>query len=81
MSLRQTFTWKYSADALAACARHLAAAAAPGSETEGEYKRWEHRFAGCAGAEYKLDAEDMDYFGLPPKTPHELRMWMQELDK
>lgn len=77
MSLRHTFTWKYSADALAACSRHKAAQAVNLSEAE-EYERWERRFAGCAGAEYKLDAEDMDYFGLPPNNAAEFGRWMQE---
>lgn len=80
MSLRQTFTWKYSADALAACARRKGAQAKSFVEAD-EYERWERRFAGCAGAEYKLDAEDMDYFGLPPKTPAELGRWIQGLDE
>lgn len=63
MSLRHTFTWKQSADLLAAASRRQAEQAAS-EAIAAEYRNWEGLFRGCAGAEYKLDAEDMNYFGL-----------------
>jgi len=67
---RDQFTWKQGADLLAACSRlqaekHEAIKSSVSPGHAAEYRRWEKMFKGCAGAEYKLDKDDMEYFGLP----------------
>jgi hypothetical protein len=82
MSLRHSFTWKKSADVLAQASRVQAELweDTPGidsSERAEEYRKWEAIFRGCAGAEYKLDKEDLAYFGLIYVTPGEIRAWFK----